>query len=87
MSSSDSSANSNTVVLGAGIVGLCTAYFLSESGHTDPRSIVLIDSSPKLFHCASGLAAGFLAADCTLDRLARRAPSRSCIPLAAPSEF
>ncbi|KAF1842465.1 FAD dependent oxidoreductase-like protein superfamily [Cucurbitaria berberidis CBS 394.84] len=68
MSPSDSSNTNttphpNTVILGAGIIGLCTAYYLSESGNTDPKSILLVDSSPKLFHCASGFAAGFLSAD------------------------
>ncbi|CAO2647767.1 Nn.00g086890.m01.CDS01 [Neocucurbitaria sp. VM-36] len=58
-----SSSSTNTVILGAGIIGLSTAYYLSESGNTDPKSIQLIDSSPKLFQCASGLAAGFLSAD------------------------
>ncbi|KAJ4377637.1 hypothetical protein N0V83_000465 [Neocucurbitaria cava] len=58
-----SSSSTNTVILGAGIIGLSTAYYLSESGNTDPKTIHLIDSSPKLFHCASGLAAGFLSAD------------------------
>ncbi|KAF2865903.1 FAD dependent oxidoreductase-like protein superfamily [Massariosphaeria phaeospora] len=54
---------SNTVILGSGIIGLSTAYFLSQSGKTAPQSIHLIDTSPKLFHCASGLAGGFLASD------------------------
>jgi len=55
----------NTVILGCGIIGLCTAYYLTESGNTEPNSLHLIDSSPELFQCASGLAAGFLSADCT----------------------
>ncbi|KAF1831335.1 FAD dependent oxidoreductase [Decorospora gaudefroyi] len=64
MPSSDrSNTNTTTVVLGSGIIGLCTAYYLSESGNTDPDSIQLVDSSPELFRCASGLAAGFLSAD------------------------
>lgn len=64
--SSEPNNNTDTVILGGGIIGLCTAYFLSESGHTRPESIHVIDSSDELFHCASGLGAGFLAADCTL---------------------
>jgi glycine/D-amino acid oxidase-like deaminating enzyme len=60
-----SGENANDVViLGCGIIGLCTAYYLTESGNTDPKSIHLVDSSPELFQCASGLAAGFLSADC-----------------------
>ncbi|KAF2473232.1 FAD dependent oxidoreductase [Lindgomyces ingoldianus] len=54
---------SNTVILGTGIVGLSTAYYLSQSSKTPPSSIHLVDTSPKLFFCASGLAGGFLAAD------------------------
>lgn len=57
----------DTVILGAGIIGLSTAYFLSQTGRTDPRSIHLVDASEELFHCASGFAGGFLAADCTFD--------------------
>ncbi|RMZ71630.1 FAD dependent oxidoreductase superfamily [Pyrenophora seminiperda CCB06] len=53
----------NTIILGCGIIGLCTAYYLTESGNTPPQSIHLVDSSPELFRCASGLAAGFLSAD------------------------
>lgn len=54
----------HTVILGCGIVGLSAAYYLCESGNTDPRTVCLVDSSPELFHCASGLAAGFCARDC-----------------------
>lgn len=55
----------NTVILGAGIIGLSTAYYLSRSGRTKPESIHLVDLNAELFHCASGFAGGFLAADCT----------------------
>ena len=61
----------DVVILGCGIIGLCTAYFLTESGNTDPKTIHLVDSSPKLFHCASGFAAGFLSADCTYESTRR----------------
>lgn len=54
---------SNTVILGAGIVGCSTAYYLSESPRTQAQSIHLVEPSPELFHCASGFAGGFLAAD------------------------
>jgi hypothetical protein len=54
----------HTVILGSGIIGLCAAYSLSESGHTRPETICVVDSSPELFRCASGLAAGFCARDC-----------------------
>lgn len=57
-------AEPHTVILGSGIIGLSAAYYLCESGNTDPTTIWLVDSSPELFRCASGLAAGFCAADC-----------------------
>ncbi|KAG9192093.1 hypothetical protein G6011_10827 [Alternaria panax] len=62
----DSSCEEKTndiVILGCGIIGLSTAYYLTESGNTDPKTVHLVDSSAKLFQCASGLAAGFLSAD------------------------
>lgn len=52
-----------TVIIGAGIIGTSTAYYLSESDATDPSSIHLIEPSPELFASASGYAAGFLARD------------------------
>ncbi|KAL8790441.1 MAG: hypothetical protein Q9213_000593 [Squamulea squamosa] len=51
-----------TVIIGAGIVGTSTAYYLSQS-QAPPCSIHLIESSPHLFASASGYAAGFLARD------------------------
>ena len=51
-----------TVIIGAGIIGTSTAYYLSESS-TSPSDIHLIESSPELFASASGYAAGFLARD------------------------
>ncbi|RDW66919.1 hypothetical protein BP5796_09668 [Coleophoma crateriformis] len=51
----------NTVILGAGIIGVATAYYLSSS--QNPKSIHLVEPSPKLFASASGNAGGFLAAD------------------------
>ncbi|MCJ1226312.1 hypothetical protein MMC12_002962 [Toensbergia leucococca] len=53
----------STVIIGAGIIGVSTAYYLSQSPTTDPSSIYLIESSPELFASASGYAAGFLARD------------------------
>lgn len=63
-----SSSGTHTVILGSGIIGLCTAFYLTESGHTNPEHIHLVDSSPELFCCASGLAGGYLAKDCTFSR-------------------
>ncbi|KAL8707666.1 MAG: hypothetical protein Q9220_007328 [cf. Caloplaca sp. 1 TL-2023] len=51
-----------TVIIGAGIIGVSTAYFLSQL-KTRPTDIHLIESSPDLFASASGYAAGFLARD------------------------
>ena len=50
------------VIVGAGIIGTSTAYYLSQS-KTPPSSIHLIESSPDFFASASGYAAGFLARD------------------------
>ena len=54
---------SNTVILGAGIIGTSTAYYLSQSSNTPARSIHLVEATPSLFSSASGYAAGFLASD------------------------
>ena len=51
-----------SVIIGAGIIGTSTAYYLSESS-TSPSDIHLIEASPQLFASASGYAAGFLARD------------------------
>ncbi|KAI4132143.1 MAG: hypothetical protein LQ338_000897 [Usnochroma carphineum] len=51
-----------TVIIGAGIIGTSTAYYLSRSG-TPPSDIHLVEFSPDLFASASGYAAGFLARD------------------------
>lgn len=50
-----------TAIIGAGIIGLATAFYLSES--VDPSSIHLIETTPTLFSSASGYAGGFLAED------------------------
>ena len=51
----------STVILGAGIIGLSSAYYLSKR---QPGSTIhLVDSSPTLFSSASGFAGGFLAKD------------------------
>ena len=49
-----------TVIIGAGIIGVSTAYYLSEKNKKDTH---LVEASPELFASASGFAAGFLAAD------------------------
>ncbi|KAI9738735.1 MAG: hypothetical protein M1834_008240 [Cirrosporium novae-zelandiae] len=52
-----------TVIIGAGIIGTSTAYYLSRSPTTSADSIHLVESSPRLFASASGYAGGFLAKD------------------------
>lgn len=51
----------NTTILGAGIIGLSTAYYLAQ--HQPPGTIHLVEPSPALFASASGQAGGFLARD------------------------
>ncbi|KYG40787.1 hypothetical protein M433DRAFT_8485 [Acidomyces richmondensis BFW] len=53
----------STVILGAGIIGCATAYYLAHSGNTRPDTIHLVEASEELFASASGKAAGFLAKD------------------------
>ena len=50
----------STIIIGAGIIGTSTAYYLSQTSK-DP--IHLVEVSPQLFASASGYAAGFLARD------------------------
>jgi glycine/D-amino acid oxidase-like deaminating enzyme len=51
----------STVILGSGIIGLSTAFYLAK--HQPGSSIHLVDSSPRLFASASGYAGGFIAKD------------------------
>lgn len=51
----------DTIILGAGIIGLSTAYYLAK--HQPPSTIHLVEPSPELFASASGYAGGFLARD------------------------
>lgn len=51
----------DTVILGAGIIGVSTAYYLSK--HQPGTTIHLVEPSPELFASASGYAGGFLARD------------------------
>ncbi|KAK6341677.1 hypothetical protein TWF696_008745 [Orbilia brochopaga] len=53
--------DAHIVILGAGIIGLSAASYLSSS--YERAAITLLDSSPTLFACASGRAGGFLAKD------------------------
>ena len=52
----------STVIIGAGIIGTSTAYYLSQS-ETYRGKIHLVEASPQLFASASGSAGGFLARD------------------------
>ncbi|KAI8674155.1 DAO domain-containing protein [Fusarium keratoplasticum] len=50
-----------TVIVGSGIIGIATAYYLSE--HQPGWSIHVVDASTELFASASGYAGGFVARD------------------------
>lgn len=64
-----------TVIIGSGIIGLSTAYYLSSSeSESKPHNIHLVESSPELFRCSSGFAGGFLAENCTTTL-----PQRACL--------
>jgi len=51
----------STFIIGSGIIGVATAYYLSD--HQPPSSIHLVEPCPELFASASGFAGGFLAKD------------------------
>lgn len=55
----------DTVVLGAGIIGLSTAYYLAKLSKesAEEHTIHLVEPCPQLFSSASGKAGGFLAKD------------------------
>lgn len=60
-----------TVIVGAGIIGCSTAFYLTQPPSvTDPSTVHLVDSSPELFASASGYGAGFLARDWFSDSVA-----------------
>lgn len=59
-----SESEQHTIILGAGIIGCATAFYLSTSTNARPEKIHLIEASPELFASASGKAGGFLASDC-----------------------
>ncbi|KAI0770858.1 nucleotide-binding domain-containing protein [Irpex lacteus] len=60
-----------TVILGTGIIGVSTAYYLSrfaeekaaQGSHTEKHEIHLVEATEELFASASGKAAGFVAKD------------------------
>ncbi|KAI1494602.1 FAD dependent oxidoreductase [Biscogniauxia mediterranea] len=59
------SSSDSIVILGAGIIGVSTAYYLSQQQQQEsrPAAIHLVEPSPELFASASGYAGGFLARD------------------------
>lgn len=59
----DSNERCSTVIIGAGIIGCATAYYLSCSPNTRPDTIHLVEASTELFSSASGKSAGFVAED------------------------
>lgn len=61
MTSSTQAAEENSIVIvGCGIIGLSTAYYLLTSP-SPPTNLYILDTSPKLFECASGRSGGFIA--------------------------
>ncbi|GAB7339423.1 hypothetical protein MBLNU457_6056t1 [Dothideomycetes sp. NU457] len=52
-----------TVIIGAGIIGVSTAYYLSQLPDIDPSTIHLVETTSDLFASASGKSGGFCAAD------------------------
>lgn len=52
----------STVIIGSGIIGTSTAYFLSQES-VPQANIHLVEANSELFASASGYAAGFLARD------------------------
>ncbi|KAK9474447.1 FAD dependent oxidoreductase [Dipodascopsis tothii] len=44
-----------TLIVGGGIIGLSTAYYLSET-----QDVVVVDTAPELFRCASGRSGGYM---------------------------
>lgn len=59
------SKKQSTVIVGAGIIGLSTAYYLSLTLDVDNHAIHVVENSDEFFASASGKAGGFLAEDCT----------------------
>ncbi|QSS56085.1 FAD dependent oxidoreductase superfamily [Histoplasma capsulatum var. duboisii H88] len=53
----------STVIIGGGIIGHSTAYYLSLASKTHRHQIHIIDPATDLFDCASGYAAGFIVRD------------------------
>jgi glycine/D-amino acid oxidase-like deaminating enzyme len=54
----------STVIIGGGIIGMSTAFYLTnESSPNQAEDVHVIDSSAALFSGASGYAGGFLAKD------------------------
>lgn len=56
-------APKNIAVVGGGIVGVCTAYFLAISPHRPPGSTITLVEGTGVASAASGNAGGFLARD------------------------
>ncbi|KAK7204258.1 FAD dependent oxidoreductase [Myxozyma melibiosi] len=50
-----------TIIVGGGIIGLSSAFYLSQAPDASrPKRIIVVDTSRRLFSCASGRAAGFM---------------------------
>lgn len=57
----DSSFPDNILILGGGIIGLSTAYYLLTSPHLPAKSTITLIERTAIAHCASSRAAGIIA--------------------------
>jgi glycine/D-amino acid oxidase-like deaminating enzyme len=49
-----------TVIIGAGIIGLSTAFYLTETSAIAPSDVHIVEFSTELYASASGYAGGYL---------------------------
>lgn len=68
-----------TVIIGAGIIGLSTAYYLSEDKSYNPSHIHVVENSENVLDSASGFAGGFLAKDWFTPSLAKLGELSFCL--------
>lgn len=64
-SSSNGSASQKIVIIGGGIMGVCTAYYLTRQPEFEQGKVTiqLIEENEEIASGASGMAAGFMAKD------------------------
>lgn len=54
------SHDSNTAIIGAGVIGLCTAYQLARESHCTAHRVVVLDATDDVFTASSGTNTGQL---------------------------